>query len=251
MRTKPIHNARAFTLIELIMVIMILVVVIFMLFPGKVSHSRSQASRITCINNLKEIGLAYRLWHEDDDHEPASQSVSRGGWAEFLTNADQGFLCWTNYVIMARELGENPRVLVCPADERKPANTLTNFGNSNLSYFVGVSAGETYPQSLLGGDRNLGAGTKPDREYGFSPESGRGNDVAIQTNSQSGPVCWSLKMHSLGNSGGAGNILFGDGSVQQVTTLSFRTTWQPVAGLTTNWPAGHVPSSPSFRVLFP
>jgi len=152
---------------------------------------------------------------------------------------------------MADELGQQPKLLLCPSDERNPANTFTNFANSNLSYFVGVSAKDTQPDSLLGGDRNLGAGTKPGRDYGFSPESGQGNDVAIQTNSQTGPVCWSLKMHSRGNSDGAGNILLGDGSVQQVSTLTFRTNWQPVAGLTTNWPAGHMPSSPSVRVLFP
>jgi prepilin-type processing-associated H-X9-DG protein len=52
-------------------------------------------------------------------------------------------------------------------------------------------------------------------------------------------------------SAGAGNILLGDGSVQQVNTLGFGLNWQPVAGLTTNWPVGHVPLSPSIRVLFP
>ncbi len=170
---------------------------------------------------------------------------------ELLTNADQGFLCWTNYAIMANEMGQSPMVVLCPEDERKSASSFTNFGNSNLSYFVGVSANGTQPRSLLAGDRNLGVGTTPDRDYGFSPESGQGNDVAIQTNSETGPVCWSLKMHSHGKSDGAGNILLGDGSVQMVSTLAFRTDWQPVSGQTTNWPAGHVPSSPSIRVLFP
>jgi hypothetical protein len=50
----------------------------------------------------------------------------------------------------------------------------------------------------------LGPGTTPDPEYGFSPADGRGNDVVIN-----GPVCWSLKMHSRGNPAGWGNILLG------------------------------------------
>jgi prepilin-type processing-associated H-X9-DG protein len=58
-------------------------------------------------------------------------------------------------------------------------------------------------------------------------------------------------MHSAWNTNGAGNILLGDGSAQQVGTLSFRMNYLPNAGLTTNWPVGHVPSSPSIRVLFP
>jgi len=115
--------------------------------------------------------------------------MAKGGWKEFLTNADQGFLCWTNYAIMANEMGQSPRVVLCPSDERQPSDTFTNFDNTNLSYFVGVSANDSQPQSLLGGDRNLGPGTKPGRDYGFSPKNGKGNDVAIQTNAKTGPVC--------------------------------------------------------------
>ncbi len=251
MRPKPIHNSKAFTLIELIMVIMILSVVVFMLFPG-IRNRRTPAPRIACVSRLKELGVAYRIWSNDhNDRFPASDSMSDGGWRELLMSPNQGFLCWTNYAIMADELGQQPKLLLCPSDERNPANAFTNFANTNLSYFVGVSAEVSQPQSILGGDRNLSTGTKPDRDYGFSPESGKGNDVAIQTNSLAGPVCWSLKMHSRGNSDGAGNILLGDGSIQQVSNFSFHMNWQPPGGLTTNWPAGHIPSSPSFRVLFP
>jgi hypothetical protein len=124
--------------------------------------------------------------------------------------------------------------------------SFTNLANTNISYFVGVNAADTSPQSILGGDRNLGPGTTPDTQYGFSPSDGRGNDVVIN-----GAVCWSLKMHSHGNAAGAGNILLGDGSAQQATTAGFRQTWQPNASGNTNWAAGRVPSSSSFRLIFP
>ena len=236
---------------ELVLVIFVVFVLLWMLVVSHPVHSK--AARIGCVNNLKIIGMAYRIWSNDNgDHFPASQSVILGGWRDFLTNADQGFLCWTNYAIMQNELGQSPKVVVCPSDEREPAATFSNtVSNTHLSYFVGVSADDSQPQSLLGGDRNLGAGTKPHKDYGFSPKSGQGNDVAIQTNSKAAPVCWSLKIHSDGDSTGTGNILLGDGSTQQVTSRNFRANWQPIAGLTTNWPAGHVPSSPSMRVLFP
>src|ERR1700722_5091028 len=239
MSPTPIRNAKAFTLIELIGVTVVVVVLLVFIIP-RPNRSHSNAPRITCVNNLKEIGLAYLVWANDhNDRFPASDSASDGGWIESLTSADQGFRCWTNYAIMANELGQVPKLLICPADKRKPANTWPNFANTNLSYFVGVSADEKHPQSQLAGDRNLGAGTKSDRNFGFSPESGQGNDVAIQTNSQDGPVSWSLKMHSRGNSDGAGNIMLADGSAQQVTSVNFRANWQPPGGLTTNWPAGH------------
>jgi len=163
---------------------------------------------------------------------------------------------------MANELGFAPKVIVCPADERRPAGTFSNLHSDlNLSCFVGESANNEEPNSLVGGDRNLAPGATSKDDYGFSPESSGGNDVAIQTNTQASPVCWSLKMHSHGNAAGAGNILLGDGSVQQVTSGSLRSNWlllagrtnnwRPELGETGNWPVGHVPSSPAIRVLFP
>jgi hypothetical protein len=252
MRPTPIHKAEAFTRIELIGVIVVVLVLLSMFLPGTI-RVKAKAPRITCFNNLRSIGVADLIWANDHhDRFPASESTTNGGWTEILTNAERGLLCWTNCAIMADELGLLTEIVVCPSDERKPANTFSNFvSNSSLSYFVGVSASYGQVKGLLAGDRNLGRGTEPDRNYGFSPENGQGNDVAIQTNSQAGPVCWSMKMHSAGNTAGAGNILLADGSAQQVTSGNFRANWQPSAGLTTNWPAGHVPPSPSVRVLFP
>lgn len=177
--------------------------------------------------------------------------MAKGGWREILTNANQGFLCWTNYVLMSNEFGLSPKILICPSDERQSADIFSNIvSNTNLSYFVGVSSDDYYPQSILSGDRNLAPGTVPGKDYGFSPKTGLGNDIAIQTNSKFDPICWSQRIHTW-NSLGAGNILLGDGSGQQVTSSGFRINWQPNGGLTTNWPKGHVPWSPSFRVLFP
>jgi len=150
---------------------------------------------------------------------------------------------------MQNELGQSPKLLICPADERNAAMDFSNnFDNTHISYFVGVSANDAHPQSLMSGDRNLGPGTKPDPDYGFSPASGKGNDVAIPI---SGPVSWSLKMHSAGNRGGAGNILLGDGSGQQVSTGAFNQNWLSNAPPTADWPAGHVPATPSIRLVFP
>jgi type II secretory pathway pseudopilin PulG len=261
MKPRPVHISEAFTRIEAVVVILVLIVVLAVLrmTVRPMIDRASLPPRISCLNNLLQIGTAYRIWENDNGNRyPALQSVTKGGWSDLLTNADQGSLCWTNYAIMANELGQTPKLLVCPSDERKPAGYLTNASsigtdlkdNRSLSYFVGVSACASQPQFLLGGDRNLG-GTKPDADYGFSPQNGKGNDVAIQTNSSAAPVCWSLKMHSAGNPDGGGNILLGDGSARKVSTRSFRSDWLSRADPTTNWPVGHVPSSPYIRVLFP
>jgi prepilin-type processing-associated H-X9-DG protein len=248
----PNRKSEAFTRIELIVVV-IFVPVVVLLIVLAAERANRPAPRLYCLNNLKQIGAAYRIWANDhNDHFPALGSVANGGWKEYLKNTDQGFLGWTNYAILAKELKQFTDVLVCPSDEREPSDDISHFdSNIHLSYFLGVSADENQPRSLLAGDRNLGGGTTPDRGYGFSPKGGNGNDVAIQTSSKAASVCWSLKMHSPGNSDGGGNILFGDGSAQEVTSGSFRANWLSHANPTTNWPAGHIPSSPSIRVLFP
>ena len=250
MKQKAMRAVSAFTRIELIVVIGVVVVLASMLLPAVHKH-KSKAERITCLNNLKEIGTAYRLWSPgQSDLPPPQEPISAGGWHDLLTKADQGPNCWTNYALIANELGQSPKLLICPADERRPAKDFkTDFhDNTHLSYFVGVGASDSYPQSIQGGDRNLGPGLVPDSDYGYSPKSGKGNDVAVPL---SGPVSWSLKMHSASNAFGAGNFLLGDGSGQQASSALFRTNWLPNTEPTTNWPAGHIPSSPSIRLVFP
>ena len=165
------------------------------------------------------FGTAYRLWAGDHgDLFPAQASITNGGWSELLTKSNAGPYCWKSYASLREGLGESPQLVVCPADVRKPATTFTNnFDNAHVSYFVGVNANDVYPQSIAGGDRNLGPGLVPDPDYGYSPANGQGNNVVIYTNT---PVSWSLKMHSL-----SGNILLGDGSAQQVSSAGFRQNW--------------------------
>jgi hypothetical protein len=146
---------------------------------------------------------------------------------------------------MADQFGRSLRTLVCPTDERKPARSFSNLANINISYFVGVNANDNYPESILGGDRNPGPGTTPDPEYGYSPANGRGNDVTI-----TGTVCWSLKMHSRGIPAGAGNILLGDGSSQQVTSGSLNQNWLKNA-LNDNAISAKATNSPGMRLIFP
>jgi hypothetical protein len=60
-----------------------------------------------------------------------------------------------------------------------------------------------------------------------------------------------VKMHSANFGAGAGNILLGDGGGQQTTSAGFRTNWLINAQSPAIWPAGHIPSSPSIRLVFP
>lgn len=243
-------TAQAFSLIELFVVVCLIAMVAAVMLPA-LSHTKSKSVRIACVSNQKQIGVAYRVWSGDNgDNYPAQipNTNTNSGWADFVKMTNAGRYCWSNYCVIQNELGQSPMVLVCPADNRRPAKDFKNLSNKNVSYFMGPGASENLPLSLLGGDRNLAPGLNPQNDFGFSPEDGKGNDVILQTNS---PICWFLKMRSADNVVGAGNLLLGDGSVQQCSSARLMTDYQMNAVDAGNYSAGYVNKSNSFRLVFP
>jgi prepilin-type processing-associated H-X9-DG protein len=190
-------------LVEILVVAATLIIAVAVLVPAL---GRKVDRGAVCLNNLKQIGVAFTEWsHDHESGFPWTVGERQGGTLEYAGGSE----VFRHFQTISNELG-SPKILICPDDSRSHAKNFSSLANANLSYFIGLDAdapGPAKPASILSGDRTLA--------------TNRFSAPGVLTLPTAKALRWTMGSHE-----DTGNILWADGSVATFDQLELRKTLQ-------------------------
>ena len=140
---QPIENKvtkrKGFTLIELLVVIAIIAILAAILFPV-FGRARENARRSSCQSNLKQIGLGFAQYRQDNDSYSVIEDTTIDGKAAGWTDALQPYL-------------KSTQIYQCPSDPVVPGASggSAYYGSSYQPTDYGLNDSMAYDYGNAGG----------------------------------------------------------------------------------------------------
>ncbi len=120
------------------------------------AKAKEKSKSVQCVNNLRQIGLALRIWAGDhDDRFPFQvEDQAKGGTKAFCDLDSEGYdrASYRHFQAMANELSTT-RILVCPDDESKqPADAFVDLSPETVTYQLrtGPQISDSNPLEVVG-----------------------------------------------------------------------------------------------------
>ena len=123
-----------FTLVELLVVIAIIAMLLAIMVPA-LSRSRLLGYRITCLNNLRQLGLAAETYTQSYKYYPVCVSDVNERWSEFLADEAAAEGKMLGVPVSLWPFYQNPNIYNCP---------ILSKAGCDVSYCYNWPAGKKY-----------------------------------------------------------------------------------------------------------